>query len=301
MQDKIRVLKTRQALRGMTDEEVFRRPEVPAREAMRRWEFSGTMIERFLRPLFGGILLDMDLAASSRMFEFVFRMLALGGNAVPATGMQAIPEQIAAGLPAGTVRLGARVARVSADGAVLESGETIPASAVVVATDGPSAAALTGEFPTPASRAQTVLYYDAPRPPVEGPWLLLDGESRGPATNVTVVSQVAPGYAPPGRHLVSAAVIGDLPETDAELERDTRIQMRSWFGGQVDGWRHLRTYRVLHAQPAQPVGALEPPERPVRLPSGVFVCGDHRDTASIQGAMVSGRRAADGVLAGRAP
>jgi predicted NAD/FAD-dependent oxidoreductase len=35
----------------------------------------------------------------------------------------------------------------------------------------------------------------------------------------------------------------------------------------------------------------------VRLASGLFVCGDHRDTASIQGALVSGRRAAEAVLA----
>jgi phytoene dehydrogenase-like protein len=301
LQDRIRVLKARSTLRGMTDEEIFRRPEVTAREAMRRWEFSKSMIERFFRPLFGGILLDLDLTASSRMFEFAFRMLALGGNALPAAGMQAIPEQIAAGLPAGAVRLGARVSRVARDGVVLESGESIAASAVVIATDGPGAAALTGEIHAPASRAQTVLYFDAPRSPVEGPWLVLDGESRGPVTNLAVPSAVAPGYAPSGRHLVSAVVVGDLPETDEQLVRDVRIQMHSWFGEQVDAWRHLRTYRVLHAQPAQPVGSLEPPARPVRLESGIFVCGDHRDTASIQGAMVSGRRAAEAALAEHRP
>ncbi len=295
-QDKIRVLKARKTLRGMTDEEIFRRPEVTAREAMRRWEFSDSMIERFLRPLFGGILLDMDLTASSRMFEFVFRMLALGGNAIPAGGMQAIPEQIAAALPGGTVRFWARVTRVSRNGVTLATGESISAAAVVVATDGPSAAALTGEISSPGSRSQIVLYFDVPRSPVDGPWLVLDGEGRGPVTNLSVPSVVAPGYAPAGRHLVSAAVVGDLPETDEQLVRDVRIQMRSWFGEQVDAWRHLRTYRVLHAQPAQPVGSLEPPSRPVRLRSGVFVCGDHRDTASIQGAMVSGRRAAEAVL-----
>jgi hypothetical protein len=52
------------------------------------------------------------------------------------------------------------------------------------------------------------------------------------------------------------------------------------------------------AQPEQRPGALEPVERPVRLESGLFVCGDHRDTASLHGAMLSGRRAAEAVLAG---
>ena len=53
---------------------------------------------------------------------------------------------------------------------------------------------------------------------------------------------------------------------------------------------------IPHALPAQP-----PPlsvRRPVRIQDGLWVCGDHRDTASIQGALVSGRRAAEAVLAG---
>lgn len=36
--------------------------------------------------------------------------------------------------------------------------------------------------------------------------------------------------------------------------------------------------------------------QPVELGDGLFVAGDHRDTASIQGAIVSGRRAATAVI-----
>jgi Flavin containing amine oxidoreductase len=64
----------------------------------------------------------------------------------------------------------------------------------------------------------------------------------------------------------------------------------------VVAWRHLETYRIPHAQPALPPGTLDPPERPVRLRPGRYVCGDHRDNASINGALASGRRAADAVL-----
>jgi hypothetical protein len=64
----------------------------------------------------------------------------------------------------------------------------------------------------------------------------------------------------------------------------------------VRSWRYLKSYRIPHAQPRQSPGALEPPERPVRIRPGVYLCGDHRDNASIQGAMVSGRRAAEAVL-----
>ncbi len=53
-------------------------------------------------------------------------------------------------------------------------------------------------------------------------------------------------------------------------------------------------HRVPEALPALP-----PPldaRRSVHLGDGLFVAGDHRDTASIQGALVSGRRAATAVV-----
>jgi hypothetical protein len=74
-----------------------------------------------------------------------------------------------------------------------------------------------------------------------------------------------------------------------------RAQVRRWFGAQVERWRHLRTYHVAHGQPEQ-----RPPFHPKRrvaLGGGRFVCGDHRDTASIQGALFSGRRCGEAVVA----
>ena len=125
--------------------------------------------------------------------------------------------------------------------------------------------------------------------------LVLDGERGGPVNNLCVPSDVAPSYAPPGAALVSATVLGIPQADDASLRRAVIGQLRDWFGAQVDDWRHLRTYRIPYALPALTTEAFTGPERPVRLRPGLFVCGDHRDTPSIQGAMVSGRRAAAAV------
>ena len=296
LRDKLRVLALRHALGSLTVDALLQRPETTTRAALRDWGFSDTIVARFFRPLFGGICLDLTLETSSRMFEFVFQMLARGDSAIPARGIGSIPQQIASRLAADSVRLGARVVTTTPDGVGLQSGERLAARAVVIATEGPEAARLTGTLPAPRSRAQTVLYFDMPHPPIDGPWLVLDGEGRGPVTNFCVPSLVTPSYAPAGRHLGAAVIIGDPPMDDTSLERDVRAQLRVWFGAAVDAWRHLRTYRVLHAQPAQPAGALAPAARPVRLSSGLFVCGDHRDTASIHGAMLSGRRAGEAVL-----
>jgi len=157
-------------------------------------------------------------------------------------------------------------------------------------------ARLTGAVEAPAARATTCVYFAAERSPLDEPILVLDGEGRGPVNDLCVPSDVAPSYAPPGAALVSATILGIPPLDDGGLEAAVREQLRGWFGAQVDGWRRLAVYRIPFALPAQPPEILATPQRPVRLREGLFVCGDHRDTASIQGAMVSGRRAAAAVL-----
>jgi len=122
----------------------------------------------------------------------------------------------------------------------------------------------------------------------------------GPVNNVAVLSDVAPGYAPEGQSLVSVVVVGTPAESDAALEHAVRQQLISWFGLPVGGWTHLRTDCIPFALPDQTPPFLSPPERPVRHRDGLYVCGDHRRTGSLNGAIASGRSAARAVLADRA-
>lgn len=278
-------------------EALLSRQEATALELLRSLGVSEGLVDAFFRPFLGGIFLDSSLATSSRMLEFVMRMFASGYAALPAEGMQAIPDQLAAGLPEGSVRLGASVAEVEEAGVRLADGERIEARAVVVATEGPSAARLLPEITSRAFRSVTCVYFSAP-PLVGGPgaMLLLDGEGTGPVNNACVASAVAPTYAPAGRSLVSASVLGNPAEDDAALAGRVRDQLAGWLGADTAGWQHLRTYRIEHALPTVPVAALEPAARAVRLRAGRYVCGDHRDTASLNGAMASGRRAAQAAI-----
>jgi phytoene dehydrogenase-like protein len=295
--DKLKVARLRRRVTAGSLEELFARPETTTREALAARGFSDAIVDRFFRPLFGGVLLDRELGTSSRMFEFVYRMLALGDVALPAGGMGAIPDQLAGGLPPDQVRLGRRVTAVGDDGLTLAGGERLDAWAVVIATDGPTASGLLGgEPPAPASVAASCLYFAADRAPVDEPVIVLDGDGEGPVNNLCVPSSVAPTYAPAGAALVSATVLArpGLPR-GPDLEAAVLAQLADWFGSGVVAWRHLKTYHIPHAQPAQPPGALDPPERPVRLRPGRYLCGDHRDNASINGALASGRRTADAV------
>jgi phytoene dehydrogenase-like protein len=293
--DKLRVARLRSRVLAGTLDDQFRVPEIPTLEALHQAGFTASMIERFFRPFLGGIFLEPELQTSNRMFHFVFRMFSSGDACLPAGGMEAIPRQLAAGLPADATRFGARVAQVEAGSVRLESGEELRGRAVVVAGEAPSAAQLLGGAVPADARSVTCLYFAADRPPVDEPILVLDGDGQGPVNNMCVPSAVAPGYAPAGRHLVSATVLGTPRGNDVWLQADVRNHLAGWFGPAVHRWDHLRTYRIAYALPSQVPPALDVPERPVRWGPGVYVCGDHRDTASIQGAMASGRRAADAV------
>ncbi|MGV3760565.1 MAG: NAD(P)/FAD-dependent oxidoreductase [Actinomycetota bacterium] len=274
---------------------LLRRSDLTTAERLARAGFSDRMLEAFWRPLFAGIQLDPDLEVSSRRFDTILRMLAVGGTGVPRLGMGAIPAQLAATLPDGTIRPGATVTGIDGSGATLKDGERVTGRAVVVATDGPSAHRLLGErIPDPGSRSAACCWFATPAPPVRGPRLLLDGDATGPAKNVAVMSEVAPSYAPGGRALVAAAVPGPAA-LDPTITGQVQEQLARWFDGATTDWEHLRTDVIVHGQPRQ--APPFHPKQPVALGGGMFVCGDHRDTASIQGAMFSGRRAAEAVLA----
>ncbi len=294
--DKVRVgLLRSRVLRG-TLEDRFRGQETTTLRALQTSGFSSSMIDRFFRPFLGGIFLESELQTSSRMFEFVFRMFSTGDAALPGQGMEAIPRQLASGLPTDSVQLNAHVVRVDAQSVQLASGETLRARAVVVAVEGAAAAKLLGGAIPDAAQGVTCLYFSADRSPVDEPLLVLNGEGHGPVNNLCVPSIGAPLYAPGKQHLISASVLGIHPADDASLQAAVRQQLAGWYGPEVNRWRHLRTYRIPYALPRQSPPALSVPERAVRWQPGVYICGDHRDNASIQGAMVSGRRAAEALL-----
>jgi phytoene dehydrogenase-like protein len=311
MADKLRVAKLRARVQRGTWEEIFARPEQTTRAYLQAIPFSPAILERFFEPFFGGVFLENELVTSSRFFEFLFRMFSVGDTVVPALGMDQIPLQLAQKLAPGTLITGARVktvTRVAQSFQVeTDAGEKREASAVVLAVAGNEGNALlggVGGWSVPEVRAwnsTTAFCYAADQPPLEEPIILLNGEGRaaGPVNNVAVMSAVSSAYAPPGGHLVVASVIGEAPQGDAAVARladAVRAHMRNWFGPTVDSWRRLAVYPLAHALPQQRHAEWE--QSPVRLggAGGVFLCGDYRETASIQGALASGRRAAEAVM-----
>lgn len=283
LSDKARIALLRaRTLRG-DPRELLRGSDLSTIVALRRAGFSQKIIDRFFRPLFGGIQLDPSLATSRRMFDIIFRSLGEGDAAVPRLGMGALPRQLADRLP-GLVHLNTKVAALDGRTVVTSDGRRIECRAVIVAADLPAARELV-ELRERESRRAGAVYFAADRAPTSTRLVILDGTGKGPVLNAAIMSNVAPAYAPAGQHLIVAAMPNVI---DGNLEDLARNQLRTWWGPQVDAWRHLRTYRIAHAGVEQrPPFA---PKRNIALGNGVFVCGDHRDTGSSQGALFSGRR-----------
>lgn len=253
-------------------------------------------LRRVLDRFLAGVVLD-DAGATSNAFALLLaRMFALGVPGLPEAGMRALPQQLAAPL-GGRITLGQRAVRVEHDGkrwTVHGPDAVVVARDVVVATDPKTAEALTG-LPAPPTHGVVTDWWAAGEAPATPPMLWVDGRPNppGPVLNTSVVSAAAPSYAPAGRHLISASALV-APDGATPPESVLRRHAADILGADGGDWELLTRHVIRDALPAQP-----PPlrvRRPVRTGDGLWCCGDHRDTASIQGALVSGRRTAERLL-----
>jgi phytoene dehydrogenase-like protein len=294
--DKFRMLRMRRDALQQRLCSHMRDPALPTRDVLQTYGFSDAMVTRFFRPFLSGVFLEAELSTPCWIFELVWAAFCRGATAVPRDGMGAIAQQLASALPPGTIRVNHAVQQIQGLSVLLESGERLTTCVLVIATDDETASRLRGEHvPSASARGSMTLYFDAPVAPQRGPWLMLNGEGDGVVRTVCVLSEAAPSYAPPGRALISVTATGQ-DDTHEDISQAVRLYLRSWFGSQVDEWRHLRTDRIFRALP--PIDVLSPDYRTAspRAAVGLYLCGDYRESGTLDGALLSGRKAAESIL-----
>ncbi|MEU5667751.1 NAD(P)/FAD-dependent oxidoreductase [Streptomyces longwoodensis] len=273
-------------------ERLLRRPELPAGQALAARGLPAGTIDGFLRPLLAALLCDPELSTSSRCADLALRAFAAGRLCVPEGGADVLPELLARTLPPGTVHTGVRVTSVATDTVTTAEHGEFRCRAVLVATDAVAAAELLPGLRVPDFHPVTVVHHTTDEPPATGGSLLLDADRGGPVAHTAVVSEVDPSRAPAGRALVSSTVLGAPP---ADVDTAVRIHLARLYGAPTGRWETLAVHHTPRAVPA-----MRPPHdlrRPVRLLAGLYVCGDHRDTSTVQGALHSAHRAARAILA----
>jgi len=295
-------------------------------ERLNAFGFSEEMVDRFFRPFLGGIFFNPELTTDSRLFDFVMRSLALGENCLPAKGIGAMAEQLVGKLDENNVYANAKVEgikSVSDDGdddtvevrvrMANEEGETIVrGKKVILAVEGPECDRLLGTKDKQREKGvgTTCVYFSCDKPyDAENPMLYLDGEKYNKkgsnkktlVNNCCFPSVVSPTYAPSGKHLCSASIIGVPTElSDEQIAEQVKSELTEWFGQSItSSFRMLKVYRIPFAQPVQTPDAKGSSKLAFEqtCESGamknVYLAGDHRDAATFDGALISGRRCAE--------
>ena len=288
--DRLRLLPLVARIRFSSHGILDRETDCETGEFLRNLGFSEKSINAVWEPLLGGIQLTPSLQGSARLACLILRCLILGPAAVPAAGMQAIPDQIASGLPSGYIRLSTTAKALNGSQILLSDGTTLAPRKLVLATDGRSAAELLKLEPE-SNRGQWYAYFTAPVSPSESRAIHLFPAGDGPCSNLAVMSNVAPAYAPAGQTLITVA--GPAVSREPPLI-EALAQLRRVFGPQAETWQLLKAGVVLDAQPVFGPGKALVTRNEWR--SEVVVAGDHRATPSIQGALVSGRLAAESAM-----
>jgi phytoene dehydrogenase-like protein len=272
-------------------------------DELRRRGFSDAgFTDTYARPFYGGLFLDRNLDTSARLFLFTCKMLAAGRTVIPDGGMGAVAAQLAARLPAGSVRLGMRVegivqAEGRAVGVSLPGGEEMQGDAVVIATDAPSAGRLIGSDVPGDPVGVTCVYFATDDSLYKGPRLILNAASDAFVNHAAQITNVAPSYAPAGQHLVSVTILGQPDLSDDALADRCRADMAAWFPGRdLSRLRHLATYRIRCARLKQPPGVFADLPSNATPTLGLFLAGEYTESSTLHGAMHSGEKAAKAVL-----
>lgn len=296
-QDIARLVRWTEPLRRPRDR-VITGTDMTVAESLDRYEISPEIREQVLRPLMRLLFGDDGLDTSYQYAMLVMQGLVFGTPSLPALGMQALPDQLAQRLEA-PIEHGVHATGIRRDSGagvrvLTEDGE-LPARAVVVATDPGTAAAMLGLGAVPM-RSLTTWWFSTDVSPTSLRLPFVNPLDTGPVSHALVVTNVAPRYAPAGRHLVGAAAVGALRGGGRDEEVAVRDHLAQVFRTSAAAeWDLVARHEAAEAWPA-----VRPPliaRRDVDLGDGVFVTGDHRETSGIAAALRSGRRAAAAVLA----
>lgn len=294
--DKFKILSLRNRLKRMSIEEIFDQSEKPTGKVLQEeYGFSTHMIKHFFQPFFAGIFLEKELKTSRRMFDFVFKMFSEANTAIPNLGMEEIPKQLAANLPAESIQCHAEVVRVDGQAVHLKDGSTVHASHIVVATE---ATSLIKELANIKTTFQSTLHlhYLATQSPIEQPLIALNTLPNRLSNNICAINAVAPGYSKGDKHLISISLVGQPSMNSGELNKLVTKELSQWFGKAVYDWQKVEERTITYALPNQNQVVHQLAKQQRLLRKGLYAAGDFQLNGSINAAMKAGEEVADLVI-----
>ncbi|MHA8096688.1 NAD(P)/FAD-dependent oxidoreductase [Aquirufa antheringensis] len=250
-------------------------------ELIESYSFSNRFKNEFLIPFFQGVFLQESLTQPASLFFYYLHQFLYGNAAIPAKGMQAIPDQMAASLPADKLQLNQEIVALNATSITLKSGENIAGDAVILAVDLPVAAKILG-LPTPETLASRTFYFSSKKASNEPTLLRLVGEQH--LLHFTCLTDVNPGLAPSGKALYSATSLSN------SSEKEVKEALQKQLPGQK--LTLVDSFDIPHS-----LQKVDDYEWIKKAANGIVLAGDYLEFPSLQGALHSGRKAAEEILA----
>ncbi len=245
----------------------------------------GTTYVRVLKPFLQGVFLTDPKNVDARYGQSIIKSFVTGSPGLPRRGVAALSQALAARVTKISYQL--QVNSLEA-GSVNTSAGEFQAESIVIATDATTATQLLGLNDVPRMAGCITWYHSTSINPSGNGRLIIDGQNRGPVINSLVVSDISSSYAPKGQHLVSSTT--DLSATESDVRRHLSIL----WGVNTQDWDLIAKYEIPAALPIHSVGRSL--TQTVQISEKLFVVGDHRAVPSQQGALFSGRLAAQLIL-----
>ncbi len=258
------------------------KPEQSIGQALRS---TGTCYERVLRPFLHGVFLTDPDNVDGLYGHSIIKSLVNGKPGVPRNGVGELPKALAQ-------RVSNIVYNTRVDGidqtTVHTNNGSYTANKILIATDATTATQLLGLTEVPRMAGCITWYHAVSENPSGNGRLIVDGQRRGPIINSVVMSDVSSSYAPKGQHLISTTT--DLNVTESDVRRHLAIM----WGTSTHEWQFIAKYEIPAALPIHNVGRVL--SQSLKINDHHFVAGDHRTVPSQQGALFSGRLAAQLIL-----
>ena len=246
---------------------------------------TGSTYERVLRPFLQGVFLTDPDNVDARYGHSIIKSFVSGKPGVPRKGVGQLSNALASRVS--NISYNTRVDRIEGTTAHTSQGN-YTAEKIIVATDATTATQLLDLPEIPRMAGCITWYHSSTINPSGTGRLIVDGHNRGPIINSVVMSDISSDYAPTGQHLISTTT--DLSAT----ESDVRRHLAQVWQTSTHDWQLIAKYEIPAALPIQSVGrALT---HTVKISENHFVVGDHRAVPSQQGALFSGRLAAQLII-----
>ena len=254
------------------------RKDISVGQALR---MTGSTYDRVLRPFLEGVFLTDPDNVDGRYGHSIIKSFVSGTPGVPRKGVGQLSNALAARVS--SISYNTRVDRIDGTTVYTSQGKLI-ANKIIVATDATTATQLLDLPEIPRMAGCITWYHAAVENPSGTGRLLVDGQNRGPIINSLVMSDISADYAPQGQHLISTTT--DLNATESDVRRHLALVWQT----STHDWQLIAKYEIPAALPVQSIGrALS---QSVKINDNLFVVGDHRAVPSQQGALFSGRLAA---------